>query len=95
MTERLILKRASSASRPSGVWKDEEEEYDVLGAVVGRTFPAAASPVGSPWMWTLAFGHHEDQHPDARPRADPRGRDGGTGGAQEGSSTGSLLVSRR
>jgi hypothetical protein len=20
-------------------------------------------PVGSPWMWTLAFGHHEDRTP--------------------------------
>src|SRR5215470_11322289 len=26
-----------------------------------RIFKAAASPVGSPWMWTLAFGHHEDR----------------------------------
>jgi hypothetical protein len=48
MTERLILKRASSASRPSRVWKDEE--YDVLadGAVVGRIFEANAAPGGSP-----------------------------------------------
>ena len=22
-----------------------------------------AAPVGSPWMWTLAFGHHEDRTP--------------------------------
>jgi hypothetical protein len=51
----LILKRAS-ASRPSGEWNDDD--YDVLadGVVVGRIFHAAASPVGSPWMWTLAFG---------------------------------------
>jgi len=20
-----------------------------------------AAPAGSPWMWTLAFGHHEDR----------------------------------
>jgi hypothetical protein len=33
------------------------------GAVVGRIFNAAASPVGSPRMWTLAFGHHEDRTP--------------------------------
>src|SRR5262249_1904614 len=58
----LILKRAS-ASRPSGEWKDDD--FDVLadGVVVGRIFKAAASPVGSPWMWTLAFGHHEDRTP--------------------------------
>ena len=24
---------------------------------------AAASAAGSPWMWTLAFGHHEDRTP--------------------------------
>jgi hypothetical protein len=33
------------------------------GAVVGRIFRANAVPVGSPWMWTLAFGHHEDRTP--------------------------------
>jgi hypothetical protein len=57
---KLILKRAS-ASRPSGEWNDDD--FDVLadGAVVGRIFKANASPVGVPWMWTLAFGHHEDR----------------------------------
>jgi hypothetical protein len=56
----LILKRAS-ASRPSGEWNDDD--YDVLaeGVVVGRIFKANAAPVGEPWMWTLAFGHHEDR----------------------------------
>jgi hypothetical protein len=56
----LILKRAS-ASR--GEWNDDD--YDVLadGAVVGRIFNSAASPVDAPWMWTLAFGHHEDRTP--------------------------------
>jgi hypothetical protein len=58
----LILKR-TSASRPSGEWS--EADYDVLadGVVVGRIMKAAASPVGSPWMWTLAFGQHEDRSP--------------------------------
>jgi ATP dependent DNA ligase domain len=28
-----------------------------------RIFHAAASPVGSAWMWTLIFGHHEDRTP--------------------------------
>jgi hypothetical protein len=59
----LILKRAS-ASRPSGEWNDDD--YDVLadGVLVGRIFKANASPVGTPWMWTLAFGqHHEDRTP--------------------------------
>jgi hypothetical protein len=58
----LILKRAS-ASRQSGEWSDDD--YDVLsdGKVVGRIFNAAAAPVGTPWMWTLLFGHHEDRTP--------------------------------
>ena len=55
----LILRRAS-AFRPSGEWNDDD--YDVLcnGVVVGRIMQAAAVPVGMLWMWTLAFGHHED-----------------------------------
>jgi len=28
------------------------------GVVVGRIMKTEAAPVGSPWMWTLAFGHH-------------------------------------
>jgi hypothetical protein len=31
--------------------------------VIGRIMRAAAAPVGSPWMWTLAFGHHQDRTP--------------------------------
>jgi hypothetical protein len=70
----LILKRAS-ASRLSGEWSDDD--YDVLadGAVVGRIFKVHAAPEAAPWMWTLAFGHHEDRTP-TRLRADARGRDG-------------------
>jgi hypothetical protein len=58
----LILRRAT-ASRPSGEWS--EDDYDVLenGAVVGRIFKVHAAPVGTPWMWTLAFGHDEDRTP--------------------------------
>jgi len=58
----LILKRASS-SRSSGEWNDDD--YDVLcdGAIVGRIFKVHAAPEGSPWMWTLAFGHYEDRTP--------------------------------
>jgi hypothetical protein len=58
----LILKRAS-ASRLSGEWSDDD--YDVLadGAVVSRIFKVHAAPEGAPWMWTLAFRHHEDRTP--------------------------------
>jgi len=58
----LFLKRAA-LSRPSGEWNDDD--FDVLanGEVVGRIFKANAAPVGASWMWTLAFGHHEDRTP--------------------------------
>jgi hypothetical protein len=58
----LILRRAS-ASRPSDECKDDY--YDVLadGVVVGRIFKANAAPVGTSWMWRLAFGQHEDRTP--------------------------------
>jgi hypothetical protein len=60
--DELILKRAA-ASRPSGEWSDDD--YDVVceGAVVGRIMKAAAAPAGQPWLWTLAYGHHEDRTP--------------------------------
>jgi len=58
----LVLKRAS-ASRSSGEWSDDD--YDVLagGVVVGRILKSVAAPVGMPWLWTLAYGHHEDRTP--------------------------------
>ena len=58
----LALKRAS-ISRPSGEWNDDD--FDVLcdGVVVGRIMKAAVVPLGMSWMWTLAFGYHEDRTP--------------------------------
>jgi hypothetical protein len=53
----LILKSAT-ASRSSGEWKDDD--YDVLAD--GR-IQANVAPVGSPWMWTLTFGYHQDRTP--------------------------------
>ena len=69
----LILKRAS-ASRSSSELSDDD--YDVLceGAMVGRIMKATA-PVGQPWLWTLAYGHHEDlarTHTAMSRRARPR-----------------------
>jgi len=59
---KLVLKRAS-ASRSSGEWNDDD--FDVLtdGVVVGRIMKAAAAPISQPWLWTLAFGQHEDRTP--------------------------------
>jgi len=33
------------------------------GIVAGRIMKAMASPQRMPWMWTLAFGYHEDRKP--------------------------------
>jgi hypothetical protein len=40
-----------------------DDDLDVLadGTVVGRIMKAAAAPVGPSWLWTLAFGQHEDR----------------------------------
>src|SRR5262249_1570308 len=57
----LILKRVAAGTRTSG--KTTTRNVLADNAVVGRIFDAAASPVGTPWMWTLAFGHHEDRTP--------------------------------
>jgi hypothetical protein len=81
MSPPLILKRAS-ASRTSGEWR--EDDYDVVadGIVVGRIFKANASPVGSPWMWTLAVcsGVHETGSTSIHPE---RGGESETEGGKE------------
>ena len=63
MESDYLILRCALAFRPSGEWNDDD--YDVLcnGVVVGRIMQAAAVPVGMSWMWTLAFGHHEDRTP--------------------------------
>jgi hypothetical protein len=58
-----LLLKGASASPSSGEWSDDD--YDVLadGVVVGRIMKAAAAPVGTPWLWTLGYGQHEDRTP--------------------------------
>jgi hypothetical protein len=53
----IVLKHA-----PLG---DNEDDFDVLadGAIVGRIFFVSATMPGKPWMWTLAYGFHEDRTP--------------------------------
>jgi hypothetical protein len=53
----LILKHA-----PTG---DNEDDYDMLAdsKVVGRIFVSQAAPQDRQWMWTIAYGHHEDRTP--------------------------------
>jgi hypothetical protein len=59
----LILKPAS-ASRPSGEWNDDDFDMLANGEVVGRILKVNAAPVGSPWMWALAFGYRRDRAPN-------------------------------
>jgi hypothetical protein len=59
---KLVLKRAS-ASRLSGEWSDDDYDVPCEDEVVGRIMKAAAAPVGQPWLWTLAWGYHEDRTP--------------------------------
>jgi hypothetical protein len=49
----------------SPLWRVERCDYDVLaeGFVVGRIMKVTTSPAGTPWMWTLAYGYHEDRTP--------------------------------
>ena len=56
MDGQLILKRS-----PIG----PNFDYDVLenDVVVGRIFLSPAAPDIRPWMWTLAYGFHEDRAP--------------------------------
>ena len=60
MATPLILKRATT-SRPSVQWSDDD--FDVLAddAVVGRIFRSNGVPPDRQWLWTLAYGHHEDR----------------------------------
>jgi hypothetical protein len=58
-----LLLRKSSMSRAGA---EAPDDYDVTGAdglVIGRIFRASTAPAGTPWMWTLAYGQHEDRTP--------------------------------
>jgi hypothetical protein len=57
----LMLKRAS-ASRPSGVWDDDDFNVVADGVVVGRVFKAEVAPAGMPWMWTMLFDYRWPTH---------------------------------
>jgi len=48
------------------------------------------APVGMSWMWTLAFGQHEDRTPTHKPRAE-RAR-GGDCGVRQGLAAGMTTV---
>jgi hypothetical protein len=56
MDSQLILKRSPIAP---------DFDYEVLenDVVVGRIFLSPFAPDITRWMWTLAYGHHEDRTP--------------------------------
>jgi hypothetical protein len=57
-----LLLRKAQAGRAGA---QDDNDYDVIdadGLVIGRIFKAT-SLVGTPWMWTLAYGEHEDRTP--------------------------------
>jgi hypothetical protein len=70
------------------------------GGVAGRIMKSAAVPVGMSWMWTLAFGHHEDRTPThgyaaTRAPAMPNGRCRMHGGLPPGAPKGNKNVLKR
>jgi hypothetical protein len=62
----LTLIRAS-ASRPSGEGMTPTSTFFRTALFVGRIFKANAAPVGTVWMWTLAFGPNEGRSPTRWP----------------------------
>jgi hypothetical protein len=58
----LLLRRAQ-ASRAGAQGDDDYDVFGTDGIVIGRIFKATTSPVGTPWIWTLAYGDHEDRTP--------------------------------
>jgi hypothetical protein len=63
MTDFLL--RQVAESRP-GCEEGSPDDYDVIGPgglIIGRIFKAITSPPGTPWMWTLDYGGHEERTP--------------------------------
>jgi hypothetical protein len=65
MTDLLLRKVTEPRAGAEG-----QDDYDVIGdvsgghgLVVGRIFRASTAPSTTPWMWTLAYGQHEDRTP--------------------------------
>jgi hypothetical protein len=57
-----FLLRPAQASRAGAQGDDDYDFIGPGGLVIGRIFKAT-SPVGTPWMWTLAYGEHENRTP--------------------------------
>jgi hypothetical protein len=55
--------RSRSFDGPDAQARVCEPHIGRMAIVVGRIMKAAASAVGTPWMWTLIFDYHEDRSP--------------------------------
>jgi hypothetical protein len=58
----LPLRRVSE-SRAGAETSDDYDVVGVDGLVIGRIFRATTAPAGTPWLWSLAYGQHEDRTP--------------------------------
>jgi hypothetical protein len=58
-----LLLRQAQTGRAGAQGDDDHDVIGTDGMVIGRIFKATTSPVGTPWMWTLAYGDHEDRTP--------------------------------
>ena len=61
VTDLLLRKAQAGRADAQG-----DYDYDVIGTdgtVIGRIFVATTSPTGTPWMWVIAYGDHEDRTP--------------------------------
>ena len=59
-----VLLRRVKAARPGAQHVDDYDVIDGDGLIIGRIFKSTTSPfVGTPWIWTLAFGHHGERTP--------------------------------
>jgi hypothetical protein len=59
MTDLLLRQAQESRAGAQG-----DNDYGVIGPdgiVIGRIFKATTSPAGTPWLWTPAYGDHEDR----------------------------------
>ena len=61
MEKDYLTLKCASISRTG---KERDDDYDVFadGVVVGRIFKVRVGG-RTPWMWTLASGHHDDGTP--------------------------------
>ena len=58
-----LLLRQAQAGRAGAQGDDDNDVIATDGIIIGRIFKATKSPEGIPWMWTLAYGDHEDRKP--------------------------------